>query len=204
MNCFVKRTIDIILSAALLLILSPLIAGISLLIVVMMGTPVLYPDVRAGYKGKPFILSKFRTMTSDCDSRGALLPDADRLTPAGRLLRRFSLDELPQLWNVLRGDMSIVGPRPLLVRYLPRYSAEQARRHDVKPGLTGWAQINGRNSVNWTDRFLLDCWYVDHASLILDFKIMLSTVSKVFRGDGLSQIGHATMPEFLGEEPHRT
>jgi sugar transferase EpsL len=164
------------------------------------GGPVLFRQVRPGYKGKLFSLLKFRTMEDTRDAQGLLLPDAERLTAVGRSLRELSLDELPQLWNVLRGDMSLVGPRPLLTQYLERYSREELRRHEVKPGLTGWAQVHGRNAVTWPERFALDLWYVDHWSLALDARIIFRTPWQIVKRDGISQGGHVTMPEFLGSE----
>ena len=163
-----------------------------------MGSPVLFKQQRPGLHGKPFMMSKFRTMTDARDGDGNLLPDADRLTRLGRFLRSTSLDELPELFNVLKGDMSLVGPRPLLMRYLDRYTPEQARRHEVRPGITGWAQINGRNALSWEDKFTLDVWYVDHCSLLLDMRIILQTIWKVLRREGISQEGEATMSEFMG------
>jgi lipopolysaccharide/colanic/teichoic acid biosynthesis glycosyltransferase len=163
-----------------------------------MGRPIFFRQQRPGRFVKPFWLLKFRTMSDRRGAGGKLLPDADRLTRIGRMLRATSLDELPQLWNVLRGDISLVGPRPLLMQYLPRYSPEQARRHDVMPGLTGWAQINGRNALTWQEKFALDTWYVDNWSLMLDFSILAKTLLRVLRRDGISSQGHATMPEFMG------
>ena len=162
--------------------------------------PVLFQQTRPGYRGIPFTLFKFRTMSESRDGQGLLLPDAARLTPIGRFLRETSLDELPQLWNVFRGDMSLVGPRPLLTKYLERYTGEQLRRHDVRPGITGWAQIHGRNAVTWTERFALDLWYVDHWSLALDAWILLQTPLQILKRAGISHSGHVTMPEFLGSE----
>jgi sugar transferase EpsL len=163
-----------------------------------MGSPVLFRQVRIGYREKPFTFLKFRTMTDGRDAERLLLPDARRLTELGRFLRATSLDELPQLWNVLRGEMNLVGPRPLLPEYLPRYDAHQRRRHDVKPGITGWAQINGRNGLKWEEKFNLDVWYVDHRGLLLDIRILGETLLKVFQRDGISQPGQATMSEFMG------
>ena len=165
-----------------------------------LGSPVLFTQVRPGVHGKPFLMVKFRTMTDERDASGALLPDAKRLTPFGRFLRASSLDELPELWNVLRGEMSLVGPRPLLMEYLPLYSPEQARRHEVRPGITGWAQVNGRNAISWADKFALDVWYVDNRSLWLDVKILWRTVRKVLVRDGISAAGEATMPKFTGQK----
>lgn len=159
----------------------------------------IFKQQRPGYLARPFFLYKFRTMTSERDEDGVLLPDEKRLTRVGMLLRRFSLDELPQLLNVIRGELSFVGPRPLLMEYLPRYNAEQARRHAVKPGITGWAQVNGRNALTWEEKFALDVWYVDHRSFALDLKILCLTLIRVFRAEGVNQAGFATMPEFTGE-----
>jgi lipopolysaccharide/colanic/teichoic acid biosynthesis glycosyltransferase len=166
-----------------------------------MGPPVFFRQLRPGLHGRPFRVVKFRTMADARDARGGLLPDAARLTAVGRVLRATSLDELPQLWNVLRGELSLVGPRPLLMQYLPRYSPEQARRHDVLPGVTGWAQVHGRNALSWEDKFALDVWYVDHWSPWLDLRILAATLLHVARREGISQPGHATMPEFLGTPP---
>lgn len=193
-----KRLFDVVASACALLLLA-----LPLLVVIWMvrrklGSPVFFTQMRPGLQGKPFLMVKFRTMTDARGPDGALLPDADRLTPFGRFLRASSLDELPELWNVLKGDMSLVGPRPLLMEYLPLYSPEQARRHAVRPGVTGWAQVNGRNSLSWDDKFKLDVWYVDHRSLWLDLKILWLTVRKVLVRDGISAAGEATMPIFKG------
>lgn len=163
-----------------------------------LGSPVFFRQVRPGMHGKPFEMVKFRTMTDARGPDGALLPDADRLTPFGRFLRASSLDELPELWNVFKGDMSLVGPRPLLMEYMPLYSAEQARRHQVRPGITGWAQVNGRNALSWDDKFALDVWYVDHRTMWLDIKILWLTVKKVIIKEGISAAGEATMPKFTG------
>lgn len=171
---------------------------ISLVILRKLGFPFFFTQVRPGLHGKSFRMVKFRTMTDEHDASGALLSDAQRLTPFGRFLRASSLDELPELWNVLRGEMSLVGPRPLLMEYLPLYSAEQARRHEVRPGITGWAQVNGRNAISWEDKFQLDVWYVDNRSLWLDIKILWLTVRKVLVRDGISAAGEATMPRFTG------
>ncbi len=188
----VKRTADVIASAAGLLVLSPLLIPVGVLVRATIGSPVFFRQARPGLHGQPFTLLKFRTMRS---GRGS---DAERLTTLGRFLRRASIDELPELWNVLRGDMSLVGPRPLMMQYLDRYTPEQARRHEVKPGITGWAQVNGRNAIAWEQKFALDVWYVDHQSLWLDFKIILLTPWKVLRREGVSQQGQATMEEFMG------
>ena len=193
-----KRILDILLSAAGLLALSPVLAVVALAILVSEGRPVLFRQVRPGFRGQPFEMLKFRTMSTRLGPDGRPLPDDQRLTPLGRFLRATSLDELPELWNVLRGEMSLVGPRPLLMQYLPLYSAEQARRHDVRPGLTGWAQVNGRNAISWEEKFRLDVWYVDNRSFWLDVKILALTIVKVFRRDAISADGHATMPPFEG------
>jgi len=198
MKSFIKRLADLTLSAVAIGVLSPLLILIAFAILLVMGSPVLFRQQRAGYLGRPFHLLKFRTMHSSCDAQGRLLPDSDRLTWLGNFLRRLSLDELPQLWNVLVGDMSLVGPRPLLLNYLPRYSEEQARRHEVKPGITGWAQVHGRNTLDWEEKFRLDVWYVDHWSLSLDARILSRTLSKALGGEGVARQGHATMPEFMG------
>jgi sugar transferase EpsL len=195
---FGKRLCDVIVAAAASIILAPLLALTALTVLFSMGRPVLLRQQRPGLKGALFTLFKFRTMTDDRDAAGALRPDALRLTRIGRILRAASLDELPELWNVLKGDMSLVGPRPLLVQYLGRYTAEQARRHDVRPGITGWAQVNGRNALDWEQKFVLDVWYVDHLSCWLDMKIMALTLWKVFSRSGISQPGQATMHEFQG------
>jgi lipopolysaccharide/colanic/teichoic acid biosynthesis glycosyltransferase len=200
MNRLLKRLLDVCIAGAALFFVSPLMAVIALVILLTMGRPVLFCHVRPGYKAKPFMLLKFRTMSYLRDGQGRLLADAERLTPLGKWLRRLSLDEVPQLWNVLRGDMSLVGPRPLLIDYLERYSPEQARRHEVKPGITGWAQVNGRNALNWEQRFRLDVWYVDNWSLGLDVKIIWKTMQNVFKQEGISQRGHVTMPEFTGND----
>jgi len=182
-------------------ILLPLLAGITVLVAVFLGRPVIFSQERAGYRGRPFTLHKFRSMSNARDALGNLLPDEKRLTLFGRFLRASSFDELPELWNVLKGEMSIIGPRPLLVSYLPRYNAEQARRHDVLPGITGWAQVNGRNNVSWEIKFELDGWYVDHWSFWLDLSILFKTVWKVISREGINQPGNATAEEFLGSPP---
>lgn len=194
----IKRVLDISGSAAGLLILSPIILIVALFVRLRLGSPVLFTQQRPGLDGRIFRMLKFRTMTDARGADGSLLPDAERLTPFGRWLRATSLDELPEFWNVLRGDMSLVGPRPLLVEYLPLYSPEQARRHDAKPGLTGWAQVNGRNALRWDQKFALDVWYVDHQSLMLDLRILWLTFWRVLRRDGISATGEATMPVFTG------
>jgi sugar transferase EpsL len=200
MRSFAKRLTDIFLSGIALFVLTPLMMAVALTIRLAIGHPVLFRQTRPGYGGKPFTMLKFRTMTVARDSRGVFSLDAERLTPIGKLLRQLSLDELPQLWNVLRGDMSLVGPRPLLMQYMDRYTLDQSRRHDVKPGITGWAQVNGRNAVTWSERFALDIWYVDHWNLLLDIRILFQTLWQVVKRDGISQNGHATMPEFSGRE----
>lgn len=192
----IKRAVDVVGALGALLLLAPLIAVIALAVRLALGSPVLFRQRRAGLDGEPFELLKFRTMTDARDATGALLPDAARLTRFGRFLRSTSLDELPELLNVLRGEMSLVGPRPLLLDYLPHYSPEQARRHAVKPGITGWAQVQGRNSTSWDTRIGLDVWYVDHWSPWLDLRILLLTVVKVLTREGISADGHATMPRF--------
>ena len=196
----IKRILDVSLAVVALVVLSPLLGLVALFIYLKMGKPVLFRQIRPGHKAKPFTLLKFRTMNTACDPQGCFLPDGERLTSLGKLLRQFSIDELPQLWNVLIGDMSLVGPRPLPLDYLPRYSAVQARRHEVKPGLTGWAQVNGRNAIDWGERLRLDIWYVDHWSLGIDFKIIWKTVPTLFKREGISKPGHATMPEFVGDD----
>jgi sugar transferase EpsL len=193
-----KRGLDLTLTIAALVLLAPIMIVVAVLVRLRLGAPVLFRQQRPGLAGRPFTMYKFRTMTDASDSAGRPLPDAERLTPFGRFLRSTSLDELPELINVLRGEMSLVGPRPLLTAYLERYSPEQMRRHEVRPGITGWAQINGRNAIAWEEKFALDVWYVDHLSLRLDLWIMVLTVWKTVRRDGISPRGHATMPEFDG------
>ena len=193
-----KRLVDVLVSGALLIGCAPFLAILALLVRSRLGSPVLFVQERPGKAGRPFRMMKFRTMTDARDPSGALLSDAERLTPFGRWLRSTSLDELPELWNVLRGDMSLVGPRPLLMSYLPLYNDHQRRRHEVRPGITGWAQINGRNSLSWDQKFDLDVWYVDHASLRLDFRILWLTLLKVVKRDGISAEGEATMKPFTG------
>ena len=191
-----KRALDIVVSAGLLFLLVPVLLCVWLLVRWKMGSPAVFRQQRPGLNEQPFTLYKFRTMNDARGSDGELLPDRDRLTRLGKFLRRTSLDELPQLWNVLRGDMSLVGPRPLLMEYLGGYTPEQARRHGVRPGITGWAQINGRNAISWEEKFDLDVWYVDHWTFWLDVRILTATV-QVFRGKGISAPAHATMPKFL-------
>lgn len=189
---------DVMVSAvALCVLLSPMVV-IGILVWLKMGWPPFFSQLRPGLHGKPFTMYKFRTMSAKKDRFGRLLPDAERLTSFGRFLRATSLDELPELWNVLKGEMSLVGPRPLLMEYLPLYSAEQARRHEVRPGITGWAQVNGRNVLSWEEKFALDVWYVDNKSTTLDLKIFWMTLQAVFRRDGISAAGHETMPRFQG------
>lgn len=195
-----KRLFDIVLSALGLLVLAIPLLSLVLLVRRKLGSPVFFTQVRPGLHGKPFKMVKFRTMTDARGPDGALLPDAARLTPFGRFLRATSLDELPELWNVLKGDMSLVGPRPLLLEYLPLYSPEQARRHEVRPGITGWAQVNGRNALSWEEKFALDVWYVDHRSLGLDSKILWLTVKKVLLREGINAAGEATMGRFTGSK----
>jgi len=195
---FGKRLGDIGLTLPALVLLSPLLVCLALLVRVRLGSPVLFRQIRPGVDGKPFYINKFRTMTDARDERGTLLADDRRLTGFGRFLRSTSLDELPELINVLKGEMSLVGPRPLLTEYLPLYSPEQYRRHEVRPGITGWAQVNGRNALSWEEKFKLDVWYVDNRSLWLDMKIIFLTVWKVVRRDGISAAGEATMPRFTG------
>ena len=190
---------DILLSTVALGVLSLVLVLLTLIIRVLIGYPVFFQQVRPGLEGRPFKMIKFRTMTNQCDASGNLLPDAKRLTAFGRFLRSTSLDELPELWNVLKGDMSLVGPRPLLMEYLPLYSPEQARRHEVRPGITGWAQVNGRNAISWDEKFDLDVWYVDNQSIWLDIKILWLTVKKVITRDGISSNNNATMPAFTGK-----
>lgn len=196
-----KRLFDLLLTTVGLILISPLLLILTLLVWLLHGRPIFFHQVRPGYRAQPFTIYKFRTMTEARDAQGRLLPDTDRLTPFGRFLRATSLDELPELINVLRGEMSLVGPRPLLMKYLDLYTPEQRRRHEVLPGITGWAQINGRNILSWEDKFRYDVWYVDHWSLWLDFKILLITIWKVLRREGINQPGHATAEEFRGVSP---
>jgi lipopolysaccharide/colanic/teichoic acid biosynthesis glycosyltransferase len=196
--CFYKHSADILVAFFALLLLSPLLLIVSLFVRFFLGAPVLFRQQRPGYLGRPFWLLKFRTMTNARNNSGALLPDAQRLTTFGRWLRSTSIDELPGLLNILRGEMSFIGPRPLLMQYLPIYSPEQARRHDVKPGFSGWAQINGRNALSWEEKFRLDVWYLDHHNFLLDLRIFLITIWKVLRREGISAAGEATMAPFTG------
>jgi lipopolysaccharide/colanic/teichoic acid biosynthesis glycosyltransferase len=200
---FFKRLFDMVAAALALLLLAPALALIAWQVRRKLGSPVLFRQVRPGLHGQPFEMMKFRTMTDERCADGALLPDAQRLTPFGRFLRASSLDELPELWNVIKGDMSLVGPRPLLMEYLPLYTQEQIRRHEVRPGITGWAQVNGRNAISWEDKFVLDVWYVDHRSLWLDIIILWVTVRKVLRRDGISAAGEATMTRFTGSHSNK-
>ncbi len=205
-----KRLADILLSGAGLIVLAPVMAAVAAAVAVALGRPVLFRQVRPGLHGRPFRLVKFRTMLDAVGPDGQPLDDSERLTRFGRFLRASSLDELPELWNILKGDMSLVGPRPLLMRYLPLYTPEQARRHDVRPGLTGWSQVNGRNALSWPEKLALDTWYVDHRSFRLDLRILLMTVAKVVSRSGIAAEGSETMPEFRGDEsaasplPYRT
>jgi lipopolysaccharide/colanic/teichoic acid biosynthesis glycosyltransferase len=198
--CFGKRLLDLGMVLLALTLLWPVLLCLTMLVRLKLGAPVFFRQTRPGLHGRPFRLIKFRTMRDAFDAQGKPLPDAERLTPFGRWLRSTSLDELPELWNVLKGEMSLVGPRPLLMEYLPLYSAEQARRHEVKPGITGWAQVNGRNALSWEGKFELDLWYVDHRSFWLDVQIIALTIKKVLLREGISAQGEATMPRFTGPE----
>lgn len=195
-----KRLFDVTVAAVLLVVLAPLLLLLAVLVALLLGRPVFFVQQRPGRHGRSFQLIKFRTMVDARDASGNLLPDAQRLTRFGRWLRATSLDELPELWNVLKGDMSLVGPRPLLIEYLPLYSPVQARRHEVRPGITGWAQVNGRNDISWEEKFALDVWYVDNQSLLLDLKILLLTMLRVVQRKGISQRGHATAEKFMGSD----
>ncbi|MCY1163097.1 putative sugar transferase EpsL [compost metagenome] len=195
-----KRLLDIIIASTALILLAPLYAFVAYKVKKNLGSPVLFRQVRPGLHGKPFEMIKFRTMKDAVDAHGQPLPDSERLTAFGKMLRSTSLDEMPELWNVIKGDMSIVGPRPLLTEYLPLYNAEQAKRHNVRPGMTGHAQVNGRNAIGWEEKFKLDTWYVEHQSTLLDFKIMFKTVHKVLAKDDISAEGEATMTRFTGTE----
>lgn len=197
-----KRVLDIAIASTALVLLSPVYALVAYKVKKNLGSPVLFRQVRPGLHGKSFEMIKFRTMKDAVDAQGNSLPDSERLTPFGKMLRATSLDEMPELWNVIKGDMSIVGPRPLLMEYLPLYNAEQAKRHDVRPGITGHAQVNGRNAISWEKKFELDTWYVEHQSLWLDFKIMLKTIQKVIAKDDISAEGEATMSKFTGSLEH--
>jgi sugar transferase EpsL len=193
-----KRILDLVLTIPALILLAPVMSLVALAVWLTMGRPLLFRQLRPGLYGEPFTLRKFRTMTDERDATGNLLPNAQRLTRMGALLRSTSLDELPELWNVLRGEMSLVGPRPLLVEYLPLYTPEQARRHEANPGITGWAQVSGRNALTWEQKFALDVWYVDHRSFLLDLRILFMTVWKVCKREGIGHNGHATMVPFGG------
>ena len=193
-----KRSLDIIIASTALILLSPLYLYVAHKVKKNLGSPVLFRQIRPGLHGKPFEMIKFRTMKDALDEQGNPLPDSERLTPFGKMLRSTSLDEMPELWNVIKGDMSVVGPRPLLMEYLPLYNKEQAKRHDVRPGMTGYAQVNGRNAISWEEKFKLDTWYVENQSIWLDFKIMLKTVQKVIAKDDISAEGEATMTKFTG------
>ena len=195
-----KRLLDIIIATTALILLSPLYAFVAYKVKKNLGSPLLFRQVRPGLHGKPFEMIKFRTMKDAVDEQGNPLPDSERLTPFGQMLRSTSLDEMPELWNVIKGDMSIVGPRPLLMEYLPLYSPEQAKRHDVRPGMTGHAQVNGRNAIGWEEKFKLDTWYVENQSIWLDFKIMFKTVHKVLAKDDINAEGEATMTRFTGSQ----
>ncbi len=193
-----KRLFDFLLSLVLVLVLWPVMLAVALVVRMKMGSPVFFRQKRPGHNGLPFFMYKFRTMTGEKGKGGELLSDEQRLPMFGKFLRKTSLDELPQLFNVLKGDLSFVGPRPLLMEYLPLYNAEQMRRHDVKPGITGWAQVNGRNAISWNEKFKLDIWYVDNRSFSIDLKILWMTAMKIFKRDGVSAEGHVTMPRFTG------
>ncbi len=195
-----KRLFDIVLSIFLMLALVPVIVSVAVVIWAQMGRPVFFVQKRPGMNGSPFMMIKFRTMKNAVDDAGTALPDSARLTQLGRFLRNTSLDELPELWNVLKGDMSLVGPRPLLMQYIPLYNSEQMRRHEVRPGITGWAQVNGRNAICWEEKFVLDLWYVDNNNLCLDLKILFLSVMKVLRMSDISAKGMDTMPAFTGSE----
>ena len=194
----IKRLFDLLFSISVLIVLIPVILVVALLILIKMGWPIVFTQLRPGKGGKPFTIYKFRSMIYRWDKRGVLLPDSKRLTQFGQFLRSTSCDELPALWNVLKGEMSIVGPRPLLMEYLPLYNDKQSRRHDVKPGITGWAQVNGRNAISWQEKFDLDVWYVENQSFFLDLKILLMTAKKIIIRDGISGDGEATMSKFTG------
>ena len=199
-----KRLLDIIIASIALILLSPLYAFVAYKVKKNLGSPVLFRQVRPGLHGKPFEMIKFRTMRDALDAQGNPLPDSERLTSFGKMLRSSSLDEMPELWNVIKGDMSIVGPRPLLTEYLPLYNTEQAKRHNVRPGMTGHAQVNGRNAIGWEEKFKLDTWYVENQSTRLDFKIMFKTVHKVLAKDDISAEGEATMTKFVGSKTDKT
>ena len=200
----IKRFLDIIIASIALILLSPLYLYVAYKVKKNLGSPILFRQVRPGLHGKPFEMIKFRTMRDALDAQGNPLPDSERLTPFGKMLRSSSLDEMPELWNVIKGDMSIVGPRPLLTEYLPLYNTEQAKRHNVRPGMTGHAQVNGRNAIGWEEKFKLDTWYVENQSTLLDFKIMFKTVHKVLAKDDISAEGEATMTKFVGSKTDKT
>ena len=195
-----KRMMDVLISLLLFVLFAPILFIVAILVKYKLGSPILFRQQRPGLNGRPFFLYKFRTMTDWKDSRGVLLPDEKRLTSFGSFLRRFSLDELPQLMNVLKGDLSLVGPRPLLMEYLPLYTEEQAKRHLVRPGITGWAQVHGRNAITWEEKFKLDVWYVNHQTLVLDIKILFLTVKKVIQSEGISEANHVTVARFTGTQ----
>ena len=199
----IKRLFDLTIALSSVILLTPIFVLIGFFVRIRIGSPVLFRQRRPGLHGKPFTIYKFRTMTDKRDEDGNLLPDSDRLTKLGRFLRKTSMDELPELFNVIKGDMSIVGPRPLLMQYLDRYTPEQARRHEVKPGITGWAQVNGRNAISWEDKFKLDVWYVDNWSIWLDVKIIAMTIWKILKREGINQPGQATAEEFFGENSRK-
>ena len=198
-----KRALDIIIASTALVVLSPVYFIVARKVKKNLGSPVLFRQLRPGLNGRPFEMIKFRSMKDAADAQGNALPDSERLTPFGKMLRATSLDEMPELWNVIKGDMSIVGPRPLLMEYLPLYSAEQAKRHNVRPGMTGYAQVNGRNAISWEEKFKLDSWYVENQSLWLDFKIMLKTVKKVLAKEDISAEGEVTVTKFTGTPEHK-
>ena len=195
-----KRLFDIFVSLLLIIIISPVMVVISIFVRIFIGKPIFFSQLRPGFKGRPFLMVKFRTMTNLRNDEGKLLSDEKRITKFGSFLRKSSLDELPELFNVLKGDMSLVGPRPLLMDYLPRYNSHQSKRHNVRPGITGWAQINGRNAISWEDKFNLDVWYVENYSFWLDMRILLITIKKVIKREGISADGEATMPPFQGSD----
>jgi len=196
----IKRIVDFVLAFCALVLLSPVLIALSACVLLFIGRPIMFRQERIGFYCRPFVMNKFRTMSNKRATDGSLLPDAQRLTRTGRILRSTSLDELPELWNVLRGEMSLIGPRPLLVEYVPLYTKEQNRRHEVLPGITGWAQVNGRNSLSWEERFSLDVWYVDNRSIWLDIRIFFMTIIRIFRREGISADGSVTMPKFTGSE----
>lgn len=199
-----KRAVDLVAVIAGAIVLGPFFILLVCIIRLKLGKPLFFKQIRPGLNGKPFTMYKFRTMNTARDKQGNLLPDEERLTKFGKFLRTTSLDELPEFYNVLKGDMSLVGPRPLLMEYLDRYTPEQARRHELRPGITGWAQVNGRNAISWEDKFKMDVWYVDNQSLCLDIKILGMTLAKVFKREGINQDGHATMPVFMGTTDKET